>query len=144
MDEIKNIGPFIAPHTVVGPKIDAPGWTQSYSSPYVQPHYPPDWYTGPNQVDMTRGRHQFRTQPRPLGPAGLISRVRAGHGMGGLSVENQKWAALAAGGAAGVAASYVLRKKKTFDIWTLIGAGVGAVVAKQFVLPVITPGIDAG
>ena len=67
-----DIGPFIVPFDRVGGSIEAPGWNQSYASPYIQPRGPVTSYTGRTVVDVTRGRHQYRTQPRPLGPAAVV------------------------------------------------------------------------
>jgi hypothetical protein len=153
-----NIGPFLAPSDVIGPNIEAGGWNQSYASPYIRPQFPVDWYTGPNVVDQTRGRHQYRTQPRPIGPGAavpqrlfpslakslsptLVPGSRVANGMGAFGAEGtsaKNFAALAAGGAVGfLVARHVAGRRKANTVWHVIGAGIGAVVANQFLLPLV-------
>lgn len=73
------IRPWIGTYEKIGADIEAPGWGQRYSTPYIRPVNPPnpDYYHGPSYPAMdVRGRHPFRTQPRELGPyvvAGSVS-----------------------------------------------------------------------
>lgn len=69
---MNKVGPFISNrYRTIGPDIEAEGWGQKYSSPYViSPN--PDFYHGPWMPNFVRGRHKFRTQPRVLGRAGRM------------------------------------------------------------------------
>lgn len=63
--------PWIGTYEKIGADIEASGWGQRYSSPYIRPTNPPnpDYYHGPSYpAHDVRGRHAYRTQPRELGP----------------------------------------------------------------------------
>jgi hypothetical protein len=61
--------PWIGSYERIGPDIEASGWGQRYSSPYILPANPPDYYHGTEfPMHDVRGRHAYRTQPRELGP----------------------------------------------------------------------------
>jgi len=93
--------PWIGSYERVGPDIEAPGWRQRYSSPYIRSENPADYYPSYPLHDL-RGRHPLRTQPRelslyvaadPTGPRDALSPTLVqsapdyAHGVSGFGLE---------------------------------------------------------
>lgn len=154
----ENIGPKVLSHRLVGPNIEVPGWNQTYSSPYVIPDYPVDTYTGPWGADLTRGRHQYRTQPRTLGPSNAVpprllpsiekslspsfvpgSLNRPGHGMGafGLDSGSRVYLGMAAGAVAGFLLVRQFVKPKKFNVYQLLGGAFGGWIGGMLTKPAV-------
>lgn len=63
-DEIGVIGPQVGRYKSLGPDIDAEGWRQKYSSPFILPENPPTWYRGPWRQNFIRGERRFQPSLR--------------------------------------------------------------------------------